>query len=1333
MNEAPEFVFTILRVRFVGYRQPTDMKKLILSLLLVASFNLTAAAQNYNFQHYTTAEGLPNNTIICCIQDKMGFIWIGTRDGVSLYDGYNFLKFSGEDKEGILRGKILIMYQDSKERIWFSTANGTGYFDPYTNSVKRVFSQDSPVYYSITEDAAGNIWMSSTEAYAKVDGATGQNSVFDARMDQSSQSILAEPEGKNHIWMASDNGRINRIDTVHGECEEFEIFDKSDRREGEHPVRIVGYKNEYILISTNHNRIVKFNTADQTYCTIFANTSLPIINYIKYESSRDLILIGTQNGLLVCTEKSGIQRIIQDSNEFELSNANITCITPDQEGDIWVGTFHGGINMLQDENDALVHYISSPNNADALHGKIIRAIAEDDSGNIWAGSEDGYLSRIRKSGNKIDNFSNIGVHNYQCLIQVGDEIWAGTFGDGIIILDRKDGILKKQITVPGQSCISLLRTSGGDILAGTSKGLLELDDNGEFRAEFPELKGKFIHALFEDSRSNIWAGVFGDGLWKKSKSDRNFRPIIPSMPGKCHFSNYISSLSEDNAGNLWISTEGSGILRMPIDNPENTFQISEENGLPSNIACASLADKNGTMWISTSRGLASMKIDSDQIENTYIDQLKVVNSSFFYNSSAKSASGELYFGALGGMVSFKPENINRSSNNAPLFITEISTSNRMNAKSITEPGKTTIGSRKIKIKARDASVLRFSFATPNYSKVQDITYECILKKGNKVSKSVSRQNYIVYNNLRRGKYIFHVRILGEDSPGAAREVQLKVIPPVLVSSPAIMLYILFLSALIAAIIWQGIKTRQNKAALERNRQDAIKQKELYDAKSTFFTNLTHEIRTPLTLIKLPLDKIIEHKEYTDESKEDILTIKANTDRLLSLTNQYLDIKKIQNNEISINYSYTNIYAFINKVCKYFEPAIKERHLTYNLNIPTKSENISADTDKVEKILCNILSNAIKYCKSAIDVEASYDEKKELYVIRITSDGERISEDNVEKIFEPYYQIKTINSQLIGSSGTGLGLPYARSLARAMGGDLYLDDKVREKNSFVFTLVGKAVPSVKESLQIDESNAEAHPSGQSTVLFVDDAKEMCEYISKELSGSYKVLTASNGEEAMKILGEEKIDIVISDIMMPIMDGCQLCNQIKSNLEYCHIPVILLTAAIGVDTRIATLEVGADGYIEKPFEIALLKANISNLFMNREISYRQFTDSPLSHFSTTVVNNKLDQQFMEKLHNVVMENIADEDLSSEKLSELVCTSKSTLYRKVKANTGQNINEYIRLCRLKRASEMLASQKYRINEVAYLCGFASASYFATCFLKQFNISPSNFVKGLKPKDEQ
>lgn len=1309
------------------------MKKLILSLLLVTSLNLTVSAQNYYFRHLTTADGLPNNTIMCCIQDKMGFIWVGTRDGVSLYDGYNFLKFSGEDKEGILKGKILIMFQDSKERIWFSTANGNGYYDPYSNTVKRVMSQDSPVFYTITEDAEGNIWMSSTEAYAKVDGVSGQTSFFDARMDQSSQAILSGPEGENHIWMTSDNGRIKRIDTVRGKYDEFDIFDGSDRRDGEHPVRIVEYKDEYILISTNHNRIVKFNTDDHSYSTIFSNNSLSIINYIKYDRLRDIIFIGTQNGLVVFNEKTGIETIIQDSNEFGLSNSNITCITSDHEGDIWVGTFHGGLNMLKDEKDALVQYISSTNDADALHGKLIRAVTEDDAGNIWVGSEDGYLSRIRKYGNKIDNFSNIGKHNYQCLIQIGGDIWAGTFGDGIIILDGKNDKLKKQITVPGQSCISLLRTSGGDILAGTSKGLLELDDNGEFRAEFPELKGKFIHALYEDSRGNIWAGVFGDGLWKKAASECNFSQITPSMPGKCHFSNYISALTEDSAGNLWISTEGSGILRMPIDNPENTFQISEENGLPSNIVCASLADNDGTMWISTSRGLASMKTDSDHIENTYIDQLKVVSSSFFYNSAAKSSTGELYFGALGGIVSFNPEDIIRSSYNAPLFITEISTGNRMNAKNITEPGKHTIASKKIKIKKRDASVLRFSFATPNYSRVRDITYECILKRGNNESKSVSRQNYIVYNNLRRGKYTFHVRILGEDGPGAESELQIKVIPPVLVSNPAIMLYILILSALIAGIIWQNIKTRQNKAALERNRQDALKQKELYDAKSTFFTNLTHEIRTPLTLIKLPLDKIIEHKEYTDSSKEDILTIKANTDRLLSLTNQYLDIKKIQNNEVSINYSYTNIYAFINKVCGYFGPAVRERHLTYTLNIPSKSENISADTDKVEKILCNILSNAIKYCKSAIDVEASYDEAEELYVIRVTSDGERISEDNVEKIFEPYYQIKTINSQLIGSSGTGLGLPYARSLAKAMGGDLYLDENVRDGNSFVFTLVGKAVPSVKESLQIDESNAETQSNGQSTVLFVDDAREMCEYISKELSDSYKVLTASNGEEAMKILGEEKIDIVISDIMMPIMDGCQLCNQIKSKLEYCHIPVILLTAAIGVDTRIATLEVGADGYIEKPFEIALLKANISNLFMNREISYRQFTDSPLSHFSTTVVNNNLDQQFMEKLHNVVMENIADENLSSEKLSELVCTSKSTLYRKVKANTGQNINEYIRLCRLKRAAEMLASQKYRINEVAYLCGFASASYFATCFLKQFNISPSNFVKGLKSKDEQ
>ena len=356
------------------------------------------------------------------------------------------------------------------------------------------------------------------------------------------------------------------------------------------------------------------------------------------------------------------------------------------------------------------------------------------------------------------------------------------------------------------------------------------------------------------------------------------------------------------------------------------------------------------------------------------------------------------------------------------------------------------------------------------------------------------------------------------------------------------------------------------------------------------------------------------------------------------------------------------------------------------------------------------------------------------VIRVDSNGKLIPADESENIFKIFYQLEN-ESTIQKSNGTGLGLPYARSMARLHNGNLYLDTAVRDCNSFVFELP-LTQPEQVELQQQEEApvlaveKKEEWSNSRHTALVVEDDSQMRSYIGNELSDQYNILLAANGADALEIIGKQRVDIVISDIMMPIMDGCQLCNEIKSNTEFSHIPVILLTAAVGIETRMETLQVGADGYIEKPFSIDLLRANINSLFKNREITYQQFMNSPLTHFNSVTASN-VDQEYMDKLHDIIVKHLADHNLNIEMITDLLGTSKSTLYRKVKANTGLNINEYIRLCRLKQAAEMLSSQKYRINEVAYLVGFSSPSYFATSFQKQFNISPSNFVKRLKGED--
>ena len=547
----------------------------------------------------------------------------------------------------------------------------------------------------------------------------------------------------------------------------------------------------------------------------------------------------------------------------------------------------------------------------------------------------------------------------------------------------------------------------------------------------------------------------------------------------------------------------------------------------------------------------------------------------------------------------------------------------------------------------------------------------------------------------------------------------------MLSTAAVSFYVLlFIGGLAGLSLLIGQKRKRDKAR-QLAKITTKKEKEIYNAKINFFTNITHEIRTPLTLIKMPVDKIIASGAFNSSNEKDLRMIQANTDRLLNLTNQLLDMRKMENNEISMSFVKEDICAIVKKAERMFEQMAAEQHITINSEIPDTPIYIMCAKDSVFSIISNLLSNAIKYGNGLINTRLFLSEDQQSVTIAVQSNGEMIPEQDRENIFKLFFQREGAEK---GVHGTGIGLPYARTLANMHNGKLYLDENVSDMNSFVLEL------PVKQAEQItiehpQEETAEVLPefdSSRHSILIVEDSSEMRNYLAKELSTEYNILTAANGADALEIAHKEKIDLVISDIMMPIMDGCELCNKIKSDSDLSHVPVILLTAAVGVETRIETLESGADGYIEKPFPIELLLSNITNLFRNKEISYKQFISKPLTHYNS-VTASKVDQDYMDKVHEFIMKHISEPDLNIESLTMQIGTSKSSLYRKLKANTGLSINEYIRVCRLKQAAELLSSQKYKINEVAFMTGFSSPSYFATCFLKQFNITPSEFVKNL------
>ena len=1302
------------------------MKRVFFAAILMAFVcgSRMSAAEQYWFNHYQSTDGLPSNTIYAVVQDKYNFIWIATRDGICRFDGHSFVKLGDDTPNAITSGMTPALCMDDEGGLWFSNGNGVGCYDINTGKTMSIGVLDESDTRAICNDAYGNIWFLSNNIY-RYNKQSGIVSKYMAAEHFDPGSMTTDSFGT--LWASSTDGHLYRYDSR---------TDKFEKQETEGIRAVAGTKSQRLLAATVSNDVVLLDPETESSKVIF-HYNEPRTIRCMIERAAGEYWIGTETGIFVISDRDNKVVTIQESatDPHSLSASYIMSLTTDNEGNVWAGTFYKGLNLWLNKREAyqLFYVNEAPG---SIRGSIVRSICPAPSGGLWIGTEDGALDffdpRVREMisfSDAKDNFFNI-----QDVKRVGRELWIATYGNGLF---RYRPDLRKNIAhydFPSNNIIRQCRMSDGTFIAGTSEGMFKYNEQEDGFEKIEILGDNFIHALYQDSKGNLWVGTYGNGIYLLDKELKLIRRINSHNEGEGLRSNHITSFLEDSRHRIWITTEGGGICYTAADWTADDLRLrilTKANGLPSNVACATAEDREGKLWVSTTHGLAQLDPETMRFTTSYFEESHITVNQYSYGAAYTAQNGTIYMGSTDGLTAFSPALLKAQAKNEKLLITGISARTLDKETKLTTPGHSYYTSDRIKVSYKDISTLEIGFAAPNYSSILSTQYEYSLKQRGKSSSGTTTSTSAVFTGIEPGRHLFDVRIAGSDNPDAHKSLEIYVRPPLFSTLAAKILYFLLGIGLMYLIVTAFGHKRKMERESQIARIENDKQKEIYDAKIKYFTNLTHEIRTPLSLIKMPLDKIIASGGYKESAKEDMMTIQANTSRLLDLTNQLLDIRKMEQKELKLNFSEADVKAILRKSCDYFTTTAQERHIQMDIDYPDGPVTAICAPDSIEKIMTNLISNAVKYGKDHIGISLREKPEEGKIVFRVDSNGPLIAEKDREKIFEPFYQVKMSNDQIAGSKGTGLGLPFARTLAELHKGKLYIDDSVKDVNSFVleFPKEQELHVSIKQSGTDDNSEPLYFEVDNSrhTVLVVEDSAEMRYYLGKELSSDYNTLLASNGEEALNIAKEQKVDLIISDIMMPVMDGCELCNQIKSDVELCHIPVILLTAAVGVETRIETLRMGADGYIEKPFSIDLLKANVANLFKNKEISFKQFTESPLSHYSS-VTAGTVDNEFMEKLHAEVMKHLSEQDLNIEALTSILGTSKSTLYRKIKANTGLNINEYIRLCRLKEAAEMLSSQKYRINEVAYLVGFSSPSYFTTSFQKQFNISPSAFVKKIR-----
>ena len=1315
------------------------MRKYIFSCLfaVIVCFVCEAAPHPF-FTRYSDDDGLTDYNITQCCQDAFGRIWVATNSGVYFYTGNKFTPFREEHYQATCSTTTLSIGTDRDGCVWIASSSGVGYYDIYSGrftdlpALKRVEIRDIDV------EEGGDIWLTSNNGIWKYSHQSGLQKIVSANGFSPLYACLLD---SGDLVYTTNEGDVYFLDHQTQGVSQLKCAGTDADGSAVRYEHIAHVRGETVLLSTSAKKVLTMDAFTGEETPVLSTSTPAYVSEITSMMVRtNEFWIGTRSGLLIYNVSTrGLENQISGpTKEFSMNGIFIRCLFSDVAGNVWAGTYNEGLSCWMNYRGHFDRYTHNMY-GQSMNGRSIRSLCFDADGKLWLGSEEGKICRYDSRSDSFAVFPNLadirGGTVISSIVRVGNRLWVTVFGDGVLVLDSDSGQVVKRYHFPNDECMSFVCSRSGDRYIGTRGTLYRMAAGSEVVHEIPALDGQAVNCMLEDDNGRIWVGLYGRaqganhgrgrGLGLFDPATGDFRMVADGQDNEVLGTSAIACLSRGEGGIIWVGTAGAGLCRVRTGRDggvEEVRRFLQNDGLPSNSISAVVEDGAGHLWVSTVDGVACLDLATMTVIGTYFQEDKVVGSLFGNGAVALADDGTVFLGARNGMMSFNPEGLIHLFENKSLIINNVTTGTLDVRQPQPEEGKSVINSHVIRVKQLDAPVLTVSYSSMIYDNPNALRYECSLRKRTFSNTVVTASNHVSYMALRPGTYEFKVRIEGATGEENESSRKIIIIAPWYRSILANIIYlILFLCGILYAFQLL-IRNRDEQLRRKEELHEAQRQKDVFKEKMDFMANITHEIRTPVSLIAILVDKIMG-KGPGQDTGEELKSLKNNSNRLVELCNELLNFRRIQNNTSYILKSDEDLCGLVRKSLEPFKTAVEQKGIVLSIDVPDTPIHVQCDQNAVDCIISNLMSNAVKYGETRIDCRLSEENGKAVF--RIGSDGTRIPEEESELIFNAFYQ-----SREIASSGSGLGLTYSRTLAELHNGLLYLDTRETALNSFVFVLpITEAAPEP----QAAEPQAEPLPAAQEgpaapdderpRILVVEDNEELRNLIRDELLTDYSIATASNGQEAIELIKRDNFDMVISDIMMPIMDGCELCNLIKSNVSYSHILVILLTAAIGVETHLRSLKAGVDSYIEKPFKIEVLKATIGNLFKNREIRNEQFNSNPLAWLNFTSIS-AVEREFMEKLHGVIMEHISETEMTTPQLASMMAVSRQTLATKVRANTGLSTLEYIRVCRLKKAAELIAERKYRIGEVAYLVGYTSPSYFTKHFQQQFGMTPSEFI---------
>lgn len=1334
----------------------------VLSFFLPLKSTGAGVVNNLNFDFYSQEHGLSNNQIHCILQDKKGWMWFGTSQGVCRFDGYKFTVFKNDPEDSTsLKGNLVrAIFEDSKGQLWVGTEDGgLNKFNREKENFQHLFYYDEGAFLkdvsvtSIYEDASGILWVGTETSLYRIENESNPIEVKPANRSSFAEYYrILKSDQSGRIWIGTNTGlfvydpRNNQVrkvtlpQNVPNNEEIWEILIDNDNT-----VWVGTYANGMYTVNTitleaRHVGIDPDNDRSNTVRAIAKDKNG------KY-------WIGTRGGLYVYEKSRGVTAFYyHDEREPKsLVNNSIQCIVHDLKGDVWIGT-RNGINFLIEERQNIQGYKSMPNDSRYLNSSEIYAFWIDPKGNVWVGTESGGINILdRKTGQfsylmpQKGNPNSLSRNCIKALLNDGDNLWIGTFLGGLDVLNLKTGIYKHFRHDPNVSSSlsdnrvwALLKDTNNEIWIGTNSGLDRFDPVTETFIHYNNLvDGQQVNWLAEDNKHCLWIGA--DQLIIYNPADKNITRVNEST----------RSMLQDSNNRFWLATLNKGLALYSKEKGIIRF-YTEKNGLANNQTLAILEDNEHFLWISTTNGLSKFDPETERFHN-YSLKNGFQNNQFTYGAAHKSADGELLFGGISGFNIFNPVKIKSDSYFPPIVLTDLKIFNKsvkigdhkrdILTKSISE-------TKKIRLKYNQNSIT-IDFASFDFANSMGIQYSYFLDNFDKDWNEPSVNRSATYTNLDPGEYSFQVKTVSidrkESNPGPV--LILEVLPPYWETWWFRSILFLIIFGIFYLLIAFLLNKEKLKNDLVIERLKAKKLHELDMMKLRFYTNISHEIRTPLTLILGPLEKMRNKKLAESEWKGHVDVMHRNATQLHQLINQLLDFRKMETGNLKLNLTCGDLVSFISGIVGSFDNMAQEKEIDLKFNSLKKEIITNFDADKLGKIMNNLLSNAFKFTgkggKISVNLALIFDSEdtelpgepadKRIIEISVKDTGIGIAETNLEKIFTRFFQVDEGARQ----TGTGIGLALTKELVKLHLGTIAVTSKSGKGSKFTIHLPYEEITNTEHAthakdehssdfsgaLTAYEHPADLMPVGRRIMLLIDDHPDVRYFIKSHFNNLFQVLEAENGIEGWNIALKTIPDIIISDIMMPDMDGYEFCRNIRKDERTSHIPIILVTALGSREHEIEGLSLGADDYITKPFDLTILQTKVENILSVRKSLKQKYTSEMLLQPRNILLSSP-DERFLQKAIEVVENNISDADLDIERFAVEIGVSRMQLYRKLDALTEMTVKEFVRNIRLKRAAQMLVQKKLNISEVAYAVGFKDLSHFRKCFKQEFGMSASDYV---------